>query len=108
MNIRDFARKLSAALVVCAISLMAPAAHSEGKGTAKAKGKEQVEAKDKNGREAGELPFGLQQHSTKKGELPSGLQKKKDATSQLTRGLEQGGKSVKPNGKIKKDQNRRH
>ena len=85
------------------MSLTAATAHSEGKGNVKAKGKQQVETKARHGRDTGELPFGLQQHSTKKGELPAGLQKKKDAEGELTRGLEQGGKNLKPAGKVKKN-----
>ena len=50
-------------------------ADSYGKG--KAKAKPNLEAKEKYGREAGELPFGLEQFSQKNGTLPSRLQKRK-------------------------------
>jgi hypothetical protein len=94
--------KLSILFVVCAMSLTVSAANAEGKGNAQAKGKQQVETKGKHGREASELPFGLEQYSEKKGELPSGLQKKKDAEDHLTRGLEEGGKDVRSTVKGKK------
>ena len=65
--------------------------------------KREAEEKGKHGRQAGELPYGLEQYSEKKGELPSGLQKKKDQDDQLPRGLEEGGKKVKSSSKGKKD-----
>ena len=74
-------------------------AFSKEKEKVKARGKQKVETKENRGREAGELPFGLQQYSEKKGALPGGLQKKKDEDGQLTRGLEEGGKKLKSTGK---------
>ncbi|MGH7825148.1 MAG: hypothetical protein ACREQ7_08225, partial [Candidatus Binatia bacterium] len=74
---------------------------SQGKGKAKAKGKNKIEAKEKHGREAGELPVGLIRHTDKKGGLPSGLQKKDDE-GQLPRGLQEGGKKLKSSSKGKK------
>jgi hypothetical protein len=94
-------------MVICVLGLTASPAFSQGKGKAKAKGKEKTETKGKteangkHGREAGELPYGLERH-TEKGELPSGLQKKKEEDGQLTRGLEEGGKSLTSTGKGKK------
>jgi hypothetical protein len=50
--------------------------------------------KENSGRQAGELPSGLEKHTEKKGQLPSGLQKMKDQDGQLTKGLENGGKTL--------------
>jgi len=86
-------------LGVCAVTLTASPAYSQGKG----KTKQKVKADGKHGREASELPYGLQQYTEKKGELPSGLQKRKDQDNQLTRGLEEGGKKPKSSSKGKKD-----
>jgi hypothetical protein len=52
------------------------------------------ETKDNSGRQAGELPSGLEKHIEKKGQLPSGLQKMKDEDGSLTKGLEKGGKKL--------------
>ena len=82
-------------MVICALGLRASSAFSQEKGKAKAKGREKTETKGKQGREAGDLDYGLERHTEKKGELPSGLQKKKDEEGQLTRGLEEGGKNSK-------------
>ena len=90
-------------LGTCAVTLPASSAHSQGKGNGKAKGKQKVETQGKRGREAGELPYGLEQYREKKGELPSGLQKKKDKDGQLTRGLEEGGKNLMSPSKRKTD-----
>jgi len=95
MQISTLLRKLPVFMVICALGLTASSAFSQGKGKAKAKGKEKTETNGKHGREAGELPYGLERHTEKKGELPSGLQKKKDEEGQLTRGLEEGGKNSK-------------
>lgn len=86
--------KLSVIAIAFSMSLAVPA-WAQGKGKGKAKGKQELEDKGKHGRDAGELPFGLEQLSEKKGELPSGLQKKKYEGT-LTRGLEKGGKRLKP------------
>src|SRR5438309_10837464 len=95
MKISTILRKLPVFMVICALGISASSAFSEGKGKTKAKGKEKTETNGKHGREAGELPYGLERHTEKKGELPSGLQKKKDEEGQLTRGLEEGGKNSK-------------
>lgn len=96
-------RKLSVFMVICVLGLTASPAFSQGKGKAKAKGKEKTETTGKHGREAGELPYGLERYTEKKeGELPSGLQKKKDEDGQLTRGLEKGGKNLTSTSKGKK------
>jgi hypothetical protein len=97
--------RLTLLLGVCAVTFPASPAHSAGKANGKAKGKQKVEAeeKGKHGREAGGLPYGLEQYTEKKGALPSGLQKKKDQDGQLTRGLEEGGKKLDSTRKGKKD-----
>lgn len=87
-------KKTLAFMVIYGLGVTAAPAFSKGKDKFKAKGKQKIETKQNHGREAGELPFGLQQYSEKKGALPAGLQKKKDADSQLTRGLEKGGKKT--------------
>ena len=93
-------RKLPVFMVICALGLTASSAFSQDKG--KAKGKQKTEAKEKHGREGGELPYGIEHRTEKKGELPSGLQRKKDEDGQLTRGLEEGGKDFKAPSKGKK------
>jgi len=60
----------------------------------KVKSTETKATKDNSGREAGELPSGLQKYTERKGELPYGLQKKKH-DGELTKGLQDGGKKVK-------------
>ncbi|HXV81776.1 MAG TPA: hypothetical protein VEG60_17985 [Candidatus Binatia bacterium] len=96
-------RKLSVFMVICVLGFTASPAFSQGIGKAKAKGKEKTEAYGKHGREAGEMPYGLERYmETKEGELPSGLQNKEDAYGRLTRGLEKGGKDLKATSKGKK------
>ena len=102
MKISTLLRKLPVFMVICALGLTVSSAFSQEKGKAKAKGKEKTETKAKHGREAGELPYGIEHRTEKKGELPSGLQKKKDEDGQLTRGLEEGGKDLKSPSKGKK------
>jgi hypothetical protein len=102
MKISTLVKKLPVFMIICALGLTASSAFSQEKGKSKAKGKEKTEAKEKHGREAGELPYGIEHRTEKKGELPSGLQKKKDEEGQLTRGLEEGGKDLKTPGKGKK------
>jgi hypothetical protein len=102
MKIFTLLRKLPVFVVICGLGLTASPAFSQGKGKAKAKGNQmiEIETRGKHGREAGDLPFGLERYTEKKGELPSGLQKKKDE-GQLTRGLEEGGKKFKSSNKGK-------
>lgn len=95
--------KLVLLLGACAITVPVSSASSQGKANGKSQGKQKVQTKDNHGREAGELPSGLQQYSEKKGELPEGLQKKKTKDGQLTRGLTEGGKKSKSPMKGKKD-----
>ena len=92
-------RDLSALAIAFSMSMTTSSDYSQDQGKGKAKGKKDVDAKGKNGREASELPFGLEQVSEK---LPSGLQKKKDEEGVLTQGLYEGGKRVKSAGKAKK------
>ena len=96
-------KKMSVFVVICALGLTASYAFSQGKGKAKAKSKEKTETYGKHGREAGEMPYGLERYmENKEGELPSGLQKKKDEGGQLTRGLENGGKNLTSSSKGRK------
>lgn len=101
MKLSSLRLKLSVFMVVFALGVTASPAFSQEKGKAKAKDKQKTGAKEKHGREAGEMPLGLVRHTDKKGELPSGLQKKKDEDGQLTHGLEEGGKKFKPSSKGK-------
>ena len=91
--------RLALLLGACAVTIPASPAYSQGK----AKAKQKVKAEGKHGREAGELPYGLEQYTEKSGDLPSGLEKRKDQDRQLTRGLEEGGKKLKSSGKGKKN-----
>ena len=70
---------------------------------AKTKGKsaEKSATKENSGRQAGELPSGLQKYTERKDQLPSGLQKKKDEDGQLTKGLTSGGKKLESSAKGK-------
>jgi hypothetical protein len=94
MNTSTLLRKLPPLIVICALGLTASSAFSQEKG------KERTETKAKHGREANELPYGLESRTEKKGELPSGLQKKKDEEGHLTRGLENGGRNSKAPSKV--------
>ena len=87
--------------VICALTLTVSPALSKQEGKMKGKGSEKRAAKDNSGREAGELPSGLQRQMEKKGDLPSGLQRKNE-DGQLTRGLEKGGKKLSSTSKGKK------
>jgi hypothetical protein len=98
---RKFAGMLPALSVAAALALSASPAFSKQEGKTKAKGGEASHVKENSGRQAGELPAGLQRYS-EKGALPGGLQKMKEEDGHLTRGLEKGGKKLEPNGKAKK------
>jgi hypothetical protein len=84
------------------LALTVSPALSKQEGKMKGKGSEKRAAKDNSGRQAGELPSGLQRYMEKKGDLPSGLQTRKDEDGQLTRGLEKGGKKLSSTSKGKK------
>lgn len=94
-------RTLSVSTIAFSLILAIVPAYSQP-GNGKAKGKQDPGVKRQNGREAGELPFGLDQYSQKKGNLPSGLQKQKDEDGSLPRGLEQGGKRAHSTSKTTK------
>lgn len=68
-------------------------AFAKQEGQTKGKAAKKSATKENSGRQAGELPSGLQKHAERKGQLPSGLQKKDEG--QLTKGLETGGKKLK-------------
>jgi hypothetical protein len=91
--------RLALLLGACAVMLPASPVYSQGK----AKAKQKVKTEGKHGREAGELPYGLEQYTEKKGELPSGLKKRRDEDGSLTRGLDDGGKKLQSPGKGKKN-----
>jgi hypothetical protein len=102
-NVFTSLSRLALLLGACSVTLPATPAYSQGKASGKAKSRQKVEAEGKRGREAGGLPYGLEQYTATKGQLPSGLQKKKDQDGQLTRGLEEGGKKLNSSSKGKKD-----
>jgi hypothetical protein len=84
---------LPAVLAICALGFTASPAFSKQEGKLKSKGSDKSDTKQNNGREAGELPSGIQRYTEKKGTPPSGLQKKKDDGT-LTHGLNDGGKKL--------------
>ena len=94
-------RTLPVLITVCALGSTTSPALSKQEGKAKVKGSQKEESKEKHGRQAGELPAGLERHMERTGEPPSGLQKKKDE-GQLPRGLEKGGKNLESASKGKK------
>lgn len=106
MKISILQKALPVFMVISALGLVASPAFSKENGKAKAKGKMKTQTTGKQGRMAGEVPFGLDQYTDKKGELPSGLQKKKDEDGILTHGLEDGGKGLKSTGKAKRNSNK--
>ena len=92
MNISKLQRIVPAVVVTCAIGLTAAPALAKKDG--KTKNSEKTTAKENSGRQAGELPSGLQKYSEKNGQLPSGLQTKKDENGELAKGLTTGGKKL--------------
>ena len=91
-----------AIVVTVALGGTAYPAMAKQEGKAKGKSVEKTATKENSGRQAGELPSGLQKYTEKKGQLPSGLQKMKDEDGQLTKGLQNGGKKLKSNAKNNK------
>jgi hypothetical protein len=89
-------------VAICALGFTASPAFSKQDGKLKSKGSHKSDNKKNNGREAGELPSGIERYTEKKGTLPSGLQKKKDDDGTLTHGLDGGGKKVDSTSKGKK------
>jgi hypothetical protein len=90
----NVSRMIPAVVVSFALGVTAYPATAKQEHKGKVKSTEPKATKDNSGREAGDLPSGLQKYSERKGELPSGLQKKKD-DGELTKGLQDGGKKVK-------------
>ena len=86
-------------VAICALGFTASPAFSKQEGKPRSKGSQKSATKTNSGREAAELPSGVERYSEKKGSLPSGLQKKKDDDGTLTHGLDGGGK--KPDFSIK-------
>jgi hypothetical protein len=80
-------------VIIVLIGTAFPATAKQG-GNFKGKRAEKSTAKENSGRQAGELPWGLQKYTERKGQLPSGLQKKQDAAGQLNNGLQNGGKKL--------------
>ena len=101
MKTLRFRWALPGLIAVCALAFTTVPAFSMQEGKLKIKGSQKIDAKKADGREAGELPSGLERYSEKKGTLPSGLQKKKDDDGTLTRGLDEGGKKRDSTGKGK-------
>jgi hypothetical protein len=92
MKISKLQAIVPAFVVTCALGLTASAALAKKDG--KTKISEKTTVKDNSGRQAGELPSGLQKYSEKKGQLPSGLQTMNDENGKLTKGLTNGGKKL--------------
>jgi hypothetical protein len=90
----NISKIIPASVVIFALALTAFPAMAKQGGNAKGKSAEKGATKENSGRQAGELPSGLQKHTERKGQLPSGLQKKHDETAQLTKGLQNGGKKL--------------
>jgi hypothetical protein len=90
---------LPALVAIYALGFVASPAFSKQEGKLRSKGSQKSVTKTSSGREAGELPSGIERYSERKGTLPSGLQKKKDDDGTLTHGLDGGGK--KPDSIIK-------
>jgi hypothetical protein len=91
----NISRMIPAIVVTFALGVTAYPAMAKQEGKGKDKSTEKSSTKENSGRQAGELPSGLQKYTEKKGQLPSGLQKKKDEDGHLTKGLEKGGKKLK-------------
>lgn len=100
MKISKLQAIVPAFVVTCALGLTASTALAKKNG--KTKISEKITDKENSGRQAGELPSGLQKYYDKKGQLPSGLQSMKDEDGKLTKGLTTGGKKLTTNTKSKK------
>lgn len=90
----NIAKIIPASVVIFALAATAFPAMAKQGGNGKGKSAEKSASKENSGRQAGELPSGLQKHTERKGQLPSGLQKKQDESGQLTKGLQNGGKKL--------------
>jgi X-X-X-Leu-X-X-Gly heptad repeat protein len=100
MKISKVQAIVPAFVVTCALGLTASAALAKKDG--KTKIREKTTVKENSGRQAGELPSGLQKYSEKNGQLPSGLQTMNDENGKLTKGLTTGGKKLTSDAKGKK------
>ena len=89
-------------VAIYAVGFVASPAFSKQEGKLRSKGSQKSVTKTNSGREAGELPSGIERYSEKKGTLPSGLQNKKDDDGTLTHGLDGGGKKPDSTTKGKK------
>jgi hypothetical protein len=89
-------------VAICALGFTVSPAFSKQDGKLKSKGSHKSDNKKDSGRDAGELPSGIERYTEKKGTLPSGLQKKKDDDGTLTHGLDGGGKKLDSTSKGKK------
>ncbi len=89
-------------MTICALGFTASPGFSKQDGKLKSKGSHKSDNKKDNGRDAGELPSGIERYTEKKGTLPSGLQRKKDDDGTVTHGLDGGGKKLDATSKGKK------
>ena len=90
----NISKIIPASVVILALAVTAFPVMAKQGGNAKGKNEKKSATKENSGRQAGELPSGLQKHVERKGQLPSGLQKKQDEAGQLTKGLQNGGKKL--------------
>ena len=81
-------------MAIYVLGFTASPAFSQHEGKLKTKGNKKSVSRTNSGREAGELPSGIERYSEKKGSLPTGLQRKKDDDGMLTHGLDGGGKKL--------------
>ena len=86
-------RLYSAAMVLSWFAMTPPLTLAKQDDKPKAK-PTKTTTKSNSGRQAGELPSGLQKRTEKKGQLPSGLQGMMDQDGHLTKGLQNGGKKL--------------
>ena len=93
---------LPVVVAIYALGFIASPAFSKQEGKLKTKDSQKSVTETNSGREAGELPSGIERYSEKKGALPLGLQKKKDDDGTLTHGLDGGGKKLGSTTKAKK------
>ncbi len=89
-------------VAIYALGFVTSPAFSKQEGKLTSKGSHKSVTRTNSGREAGELPSGIERYSERKGTLPSGLQKKKDDDRTLTHGLAGGGKKIDSTTKGKK------
>ena len=102
MKILPLQFALPAPVAIFTLGVTASPAFSQHEEKLKTKGTQKSVSRTNSGREAGELPSGIERYSEKKGSLPTGLQRKKDDDGTLTHGLDAGGKKLDPTTKGKK------